>query len=69
MCPQHWSLVAPALRDSIRATYRPGQEVDKEPSEQYLALAAVAIADVAHKESRRRPPRAARCRNPCSRRF
>ncbi|MCV7328365.1 hypothetical protein U8D42_27085 (plasmid) [Mycobacterium europaeum] len=56
MCAHHWSLVPPALRESIRSTYRPGQEVDKQPSAQYLAFAAAAIADVAHKESRQRRP-------------
>ncbi|BAN91957.1 MULTISPECIES: hypothetical protein [Mycobacterium] len=56
MCADHWALVPPALRESIRSTYRPGQEVDKQPSEQYLAFAAAAIADVAHKEGRRRRP-------------
>lgn len=54
MCPIHWPLVSPALRDSIRATYRLGQEVDKQPSQEYLAFAAAAIADVAHKEDRQR---------------
>lgn len=56
MCAKHWSFVPPALRESILATGRPGQEVDKQPSEQYLAFAAAAIADVAHKESRQRRP-------------
>lgn len=39
------------LRESIKSTYRPGQELDKQPSEQYLAFAA---AEVAHKEERQR---------------
>lgn len=56
MCPDHWSLVPPALRESIELTRRPGQDVDQPPSEQYLAFAAAAIAAVAHKESRRRRP-------------
>lgn len=54
MCPDHWSQVPAALRESIRSTYRAGQELDKQPSEEYLAFAAAAIADVAHKEDRRR---------------
>src|SRR5258708_7319913 len=29
MCPPHWSMVPPALRQAIKATYRPGQEIDK----------------------------------------
>ncbi|WP_197502693.1 MULTISPECIES: hypothetical protein [unclassified Mycobacterium] len=54
MCPDHWKQVPPALRESINSTYRPGQEVDKQPSSQYLALASAAIDAVAHKESRQR---------------
>ncbi|GAB7145486.1 hypothetical protein LRC484719_40880 [Mycobacterium riyadhense] len=54
MCPAHWAQVPPVLRESIKSTYRPGQELDKQPSEQYLAFAAAAIAEVAHKEERQR---------------
>lgn len=54
MCAVHWPQVPPALRESINATY--GQEVDKRPSDQYLAFAAAAIDAVAHKESRQRRP-------------
>lgn len=56
MCPEHWQQVPPALRESIDSTYRPGQEVDKQPSSEYLAFAAAAIDAVAHKESRQRRP-------------
>lgn len=52
MCAVHWPQVPPALRESINATYRPGQEVDKQPSNEYLAFAAAAIDAIAHKESR-----------------
>lgn len=56
MCLVHWAQVPPVLRDSIKSTYRPGQELalDKQPSEQYLKFAAAAIAEVAHKEDRQR---------------
>ncbi len=56
MCSDHWQQVPPALRESINSTYRLGQEVDKQPSSQYLAFAAAAIDAVAHKESRQRRP-------------
>ena len=36
MCAKHWRMVAPALQKRIRATYRPGQEIDKNPSRAYL---------------------------------
>jgi hypothetical protein len=54
MCRKHWSMVPLALRASIKQTFRPGHEVDKNPSAEYLAFATAAIAEVAHKEARRR---------------
>lgn len=54
MCSDHWAHVPPALRESIEATYRLGQERDGQPSEQYRAFAAAAIAEVAHKQQRQR---------------
>lgn len=53
MCRLHWGLVPAPMREAIKALYRPGQEVDKQPTEEYLAIAKAAIAAVAHKESRR----------------
>ncbi len=44
MCRQHWFSLPKALRDAVWATYRPGQEVDKRPSAEYLAAAKTAIA-------------------------
>lgn len=57
MCADHWAQGPPSLRESINSTYRPSQEADKQPSNQYLAIAAAAIDAVAHKESRQRQPR------------
>ena len=54
MCPPHWSQVPSSLRESIQSTYRPGQEIDKQPSKEYLAYAAAAIAEVDHKENSQR---------------
>lgn len=53
MCRLHWGLVPAPMREAIKALYRPGQEVDKQPTDEYLAIAKAAIAAVAHKESRR----------------
>jgi hypothetical protein len=55
MCPRHWAMVPPALRQGITSTYRPGQEIDKAPSAEYLAVATAAITAVAHKQSRTAP--------------
>ena len=51
MCSRHWRMVPKALRDALWATYRVGQEVDKEPSQAYLDVALAAIDAVAAKES------------------
>ena len=54
MCPPHWSMVPAALRDSLKATVPSRQDVDDNPSAEYLAFAKAAIAEVAHKEARQR---------------
>lgn len=51
MCKRHWYMVPKELRDRIWATYRPGQEVTKDPSMEYLNTAMEAIKAVAEKES------------------
>jgi len=38
-CKHHWFRLPKALRDKVWATYRPGQEVRKDPSAAYLAVA------------------------------
>jgi hypothetical protein len=43
MCRQHWFALPKPLRDMIWATYRPGQEIKKNPSREYLAAAKAAI--------------------------
>lgn len=37
-CKQHWYYLPKHLRDAIWDTYRPGQEIDKQPSEAYLVV-------------------------------
>ena len=51
MCLAHWKMVPFALQKAIWATYRPGQEVDKNPSEAYLKNAQEAIAAVSQREA------------------
>jgi hypothetical protein len=36
MCAHHWRMVPASLRESIWKEYRPGQEIDKQPSEAYV---------------------------------
>lgn len=38
-CNEHWKRLPKNLRDNIWATYRPGQENDKNPSPRYLEVA------------------------------
>lgn len=51
MCRKHWNLVPKSLQQKVYAAYRKGQEVDKKPSAEYLAVAREAIAVVRKKES------------------
>lgn len=43
-CRDHWYRLPRPLRDRILRSYRPGQEVDKRPSQEYLN-AARAVQD------------------------
>ncbi|HBG30770.1 MAG TPA: hypothetical protein DDW98_09095 [Gammaproteobacteria bacterium] len=38
-CKQHWFKLPQRLRSRVWATYRPGQEISKDPSAAYLAVA------------------------------
>jgi hypothetical protein len=38
-CKKHWIMLPKHLRDRIWDTYRPGQENDMRPSEEYLQVA------------------------------
>ncbi len=50
MCPPHWRMVPPDLQAKVWATYRPGQEVDKNPSNEYIAAQQAAVRIVAIKD-------------------
>lgn len=52
MCPRHWKMVDFNLQREVWRTYRPGQEVDKRPSEEWHKAADAAIECVAKKEGR-----------------
>lgn len=49
-CKRHWFMLPKNLRDVVWATYRPGQEIDKRPSIEYLDAATQAVVYVAKKE-------------------
>lgn len=55
MCPAHWRMVPKAVQKLVWKHYRAGQEVDKNPSIDYLATAFVSISCVALKEGKPLP--------------
>lgn len=50
MCRKHWAMVPANLQTQVQQLYRPGQEVDKNPSPGYLNAARATIAAVQRKE-------------------
>lgn len=51
MCRKHWRMVPRKLQLLVWSTYRPGQEIDKEPTEAYLLVQRAAVWTVFVKES------------------
>jgi hypothetical protein len=47
MCRIHWGKVPRNIKEEVRHHYRPGQERDKKPTPEYVAVARMAIAKVA----------------------
>jgi hypothetical protein len=58
LCRAHWFQLPRQHRNAIWATYRPGQERDKQLSVAYLDAADAAIAWLAAEEARLREGRA-----------
>jgi hypothetical protein len=52
MCLRHWRMVPRVCARRIRETYRPGQEVTKNPSAEYLVAQKEAVAAVAAREGK-----------------
>ncbi len=48
-CRAHWFKLPKAFRDVIWREYRPGQEIDKRPSERYLTIAKLVQGWIAGK--------------------
>jgi len=47
MCAPHWYMVPNELQAEVYRHYRPGQEIDKQPSPEYLQAARAVIEAVA----------------------
>jgi hypothetical protein len=43
MCRSHWFALPRSIRREVWRTYRKGQEIDKNPSPEYLAAARSAL--------------------------
>ena len=52
MCLKHWRMVPQSTQRLVWKHYRPGQEVDKRPSKEYLEVTALAIRQVREKEQK-----------------
>lgn len=50
MCAHHWWMVPKEIRKRIWVHYRPGQEIDKKPTKEYLGVMIEAIQAVEVKE-------------------
>lgn len=53
MCYRHWRKVPNADKDLLWALYRSGQEITKDPSDEYVAHAMKCVEIVARKEGLR----------------
>jgi hypothetical protein len=51
-CKPHWFMIPKPLRQRVWKAYRKGQEINKDPTPEYLAAAKAAIAAVAEREGR-----------------
>lgn len=49
MCWAHWKVLDRRLQDAIHREYRKGQEIDKDPSLRYVAVAQYAIGSLVFK--------------------
>jgi len=55
MCPKHWKMVPRPIQKLIWHHYREGQEIDKEPTVEYLMIAFASISCVAIMEGQELP--------------
>lgn len=53
MCLKHWRMVPPPLQREIWRTYRPGQEIDKRPSAEYMVAFKNAQSAVAAEQEKK----------------
>ena len=52
MCLRHWRMVPKEIQSAVWRHYRPGQEIDKKPTAEYLTVMKLAIDAVAAREGK-----------------
>ena len=52
MCLKHWRLIPRDLQRAVWAAYVPGQEIRKDPTDEYLDVQRAAVEAVARREGR-----------------
>lgn len=52
MCKRHWFMVPPDIRARVWDEYVPGQEIRKDPTDEYLDVTGEAIRAVAEREGK-----------------
>lgn len=55
MCLKHWNMVPQVMKKRVWLYYRKGQEIDKQPSPEYMRAQQAAIQAVAEKEGKLGP--------------
>jgi len=53
MCLRHWRMVPRAIQRRVWAEYVPGQEIRKDPTDEYMIVQREAVEAVAKSEGRR----------------
>lgn len=51
-CIEHWRMVPYSLQQEVWATYVPGQEIRKDPTDEYLEVQRRAVEAVERREGR-----------------
>lgn len=51
MCARHWRMIPRKMQNELWAVYVPGQEIRKDPSPEYIAVAMRLVNYVAEKEA------------------
>jgi hypothetical protein len=51
-CFRHWRMVPRPLQRRVWAAYVPGQEIRKDPTDEYLEVQKEAVTEVARREGR-----------------